>query len=413
MELIQAKIAEVKNLDLIYAYSIDSIFGNDNNKYVGLRIVFDKNKTLSLDYRNKYFSDFVKKVIDRYKKEQDKRKIVLLGDLAKRLVNDSSFDIEDNTKLDGVQEEGIPYFKCDANNVKQNLNFLKEAMKIIILAYKKYETLQIDSIEGYGHRYFVDYSIGNIHKKMPIVIYEDEEGKIFFKVARIGNLDVDIKGKVESDGGRVDVSWQNAYEDIQGSIHYDALERSVERQMNSLLVPIYYDDNEDTLLEEDAEIIKFYFDMCMCGQKVPSHILKTSDNSFLLAEEEVSKEDDDQVLFTNIGAKMITNPDEVRIKYRLKNGFSKYNNQINVTLDEDTLEVTLKKMTIDDDNYLLMERVRTNNSGKAYSYYVYEVDGEVDLTKPFNYQRSYKVDEKATTLEKVKQYVYKHKGGKE
>ena len=413
MELIQAKIAEVKNLDLIYAYSIDSIFGNDNNKYVGLRIVFDKNKTLSLDYRNKYFSDFVKKVIDRYKKEKDKRKIVLLGDLAQRLVNDSSFDIEYNTKLDGVQKEEIPYFKCDANNVKQNLNFLKEAMKIIILAYKKYETLQIDSIEGYGHRYFVDYSIGNIHKKMPIVIYEDEEGKIFFKVARIGNLDVDIKGKVESDGGRVDVSWQNAYEDIQGSIHYDALERSVGRQMNSLLVPIYYDDNEDTLLEEDAEIIKFYFDMCMCGQKVPSHILKTSDNSFLLAEEEVSKEDDDQVLFTNIGAKMITNPDEVRIKYRLKNGFSKYNNQINVTLDEDTLEVTLKKMTIDDDNYLLMEKVRTNNSGKDYSYYVYEVDGEVDLTKPFNYQRSYKVDEKATTLEKVKQYVYKHKGGKE
>ena len=35
------RVNEIKNLNLIYVYSTNSIFDKDNNKYVGIKIVYN------------------------------------------------------------------------------------------------------------------------------------------------------------------------------------------------------------------------------------------------------------------------------------------------------------------------------------------------------------------------------------
>ena len=67
---------EIKNLNLIYVFTTDSIFKKGSNKYVGARVVFENNtRSFALDYKDKHFQKFIKRILERYYKEKDKRKI--------------------------------------------------------------------------------------------------------------------------------------------------------------------------------------------------------------------------------------------------------------------------------------------------------------------------------------------------
>ena len=83
MDLITAQISEIKNLNLIQIYATDSIFNNNTNKYIGARVVFNNNNVLSLNYKDKHFQVFIKKILEKYKEEKDKGNIILLGELTK------------------------------------------------------------------------------------------------------------------------------------------------------------------------------------------------------------------------------------------------------------------------------------------------------------------------------------------
>lgn len=61
MDLIEAQIAEIKNINLIYVFTTDEILKNSSNKYIGAKVVYEKNKVFSLDYKSKYFNIFLKK----------------------------------------------------------------------------------------------------------------------------------------------------------------------------------------------------------------------------------------------------------------------------------------------------------------------------------------------------------------
>ena len=72
MDIIEAKISEIKNLNLIYVFTTDNILRDKNSEYIGVKIVYDKDKVLNLDYKNKHFELFLKKILSRYNKEKDK-----------------------------------------------------------------------------------------------------------------------------------------------------------------------------------------------------------------------------------------------------------------------------------------------------------------------------------------------------
>ena len=98
MTLTEVQISEIKNLNLIYIFTTDHILRGKTDKYVGAKVVFDGNRTLSLDYKSPYFESFLKRIIERYNKEKDSRYIVLLGKLTEKLMNDETFAISEKDK---------------------------------------------------------------------------------------------------------------------------------------------------------------------------------------------------------------------------------------------------------------------------------------------------------------------------
>lgn len=411
MDLKEAQISELKNINLIYVFATDSIFKKGSNKYVGAKVVFEKNKMLSLNYQDEHFEKFIKRILDRYHKEKDKRKIILLGELTKKLINDSSFAILEKTTKKGTQTEGIPSFNTSHENIKKAEPFLKDVITSLLMVYKNYEVVNVDKIDGFNKKYMVEYSIGPVKKMMPMIISQRENGIIDFKIKIIDDVLAPITGSLKSDGGKTEISWQNEDEDLQGTLLYDAQNDVVERKITSNGQTIVYDESKDTLLEEDASLIKFYFDLCELP--IPSHIIKVNDTTFLLSDENNLNDEEDEILYNSIGAQINIGKDEVRISYRVKNCFSKYNNQINAVLDEECEEFTFKKVDLESRRAILVEtKTRSNGSEAFYNYQVYEVDNDVDLRQSFEFTKAYRVNEELKTLEKAKQYIKEQKGGK-
>lgn len=411
MDLKEAQISELKNINLIYVFATDSIFKKGSNKYVGAKVVFEKNKMLSLNYQDEHFEKFIKRILDRYHKEKDKRKIILLGELTKKLINDSSFAILEKTTKKGTQTEGIPSFNTSHENIKKAEPFLKDVITSLLMVYKNYEVVNVDKIDGFNKKYMVEYSIGPVKKMMPMIISQRENGIIDFKIKIIDDVLAPITGSLKSDGGKTEISWQNEDEDLQGTLLYDAQNDVVERKITSNGQTIVYDESKDTLLEEDVSLIKFYFDLCELP--IPSHIIKVNDTTFLLSDENNLNDEEDEILYNSIGAQINIGKDEVRISYRVKNCFSKYNNQINAVLDEECEEFTFKKIDLESRRAILVEtKTRSNGSEAFYNYQVYEVDNDVDLRQSFEFTKAYRVNEELKTLEKAKQYIKEQKGGK-
>lgn len=411
MELKEVQISEIKNLNLIYVFTTDSIFKKGSNKYVGARVVFENNtRSFALDYKDKHFQKFVKRILERYHKEKDKRKIILLGELTKHLISDSSFAVLEKAQNQGLQTVGLPSFNTSDREVKKQEPFLKEAMEMILKVYKNYEVLSIDSINGFNKKYVVNYSIGEIKKKMPIIISQREDGVFDFSLSRIEDKPLPISGTLTNDGGTVEITWKDETSNINGHILYDPTNDVVERKVTSNGQTIIYDEGKDTILEEDVSLIKFYFDLC--EMQVPKKIVKVGDTSYLLAEETDLNEDDKEILYSNTSAQLDVLQDEVRIRYRVKNCFSKYNNQINTVLDQETEEVTFRKLDVDSKKYILAEiKTKTDTQEATYKHRVFEVASDVDFRQTFDYITTYYSDRELKTLEDAKQLT-KTKGGR-
>ena len=411
MELKEVQISEIKNLKLIYVFTTDSIFKNESNKYVGAKVVFGKNKTFSLDYTDKYFSLFIKKILERYHKEKDKRKIILLGDLTKKLISDSSFAILDKKETKGTQKEGLPSYNTSDNEIKRYEGFLKEVFETILTIYKNYEVLEINNINGFNNKFVLTYSIGPVKKQIPIIISKIEDGVLEFRLSYVDGSKIPVSGTLTHDGGNIDISWKSNDEKLTGTISYNSLEDMIERKVESDGETIIYDESKNTILEEDISLINFYFELC--GLNIPSHILKTGNNTYLMSDEMTLNDDEKELLYSNISALLNISDDEVKIKYCVKNCFSKYNNQINTVLDEEVEEYTLRKIEIEDKKGILLEhKSSSSSSSDVYEHEFIELQDEVDMTRIFNIEKRYFVDKELKTLEQAKQYIKQIKGGK-
>ena len=411
MELKEVQISEIKNLNLIYVFTTDSIFKKGSNKYVGARVVFENNtKSFALDYKDKHFQKFIKRILERYHKEKEKRKIILLGELTKHLISDSSFAVLEKAQNQGLQTEGLPAFNTSDREVKKQEPFLKEAMEMILKVYKNYEVLSVDSIDGFNKKYIVNYSIGSIKKKMPIIISQRDDGIIDFRLSRLEEKALPISGTLTNDGGKVEVKWSDETACIDGHLLYDPNNDVVERKVTSNGQTIIYDEGKDTLLEEDAKLINFYFDLC--EMQIPKKIVKVGDTSYLLAEETDLNDDDKEILYSNTSASLDVLQDEVRISFRVKNCFSKYNNQINTVLDQEIEEVTFKKIDVDSKKYIIAEiKSKTDTQEATYKHRVFEVDNDIDFRQGFECTNSYYSDRELKTLEDAKQLT-RTKGGR-
>lgn len=406
MDLIEAKIAEIKNLNLIYVYSIDSALKEISTEYIGARVLYDTDKVFTLDYKNKHFSKFIKKLLERYNKERGKRNIVLLGELTKQLVNDPLFLVIEE-KEEVSQTSGI-LVNRKKNEIELYKKYLDKALKIIFKAIKNYDCVNIDSIDGFNHKYIINYSIGNIKKQMHMLIFVDDNCNIDFRISNIDGENVKISGNIDDYVNVIKINWYDDIKNLKGFVTYDSEEQVIEESLYKGKEPIIVRQSTNTLLDEDEEIINFYMNLCNL-QKL-KNVIKIDDNCYFLSEFNASTvKEEDNILYNNITSQISIFDDKVIIRTKRKDGISKYSNQIKVILYDVITEYILKKIKVENKFYILMEKRTIEDSKTNYNYSVLNLEENVDLSKPFNIKGSYEIEQELKSFDMAKQYI---KGGK-
>jgi len=406
MDLIEAKIAEIKNLNLIYIFTTDSILKNNTEKYIGTKIVYNKDQTITLDYKSPYFSKFIQKILSRYNKEKNKRNIILLGDLTKKIVQDSFFTIVEEKK-DFNQVSSI-LVNTKNNKVKGYGKYLEKVIKTILKSIMNYEIVSIESIDGFNYKYVVNYSIGNIKKQLFLLMFI-KDNSIDFKISNIDGKNVNISGTIEDNFNNIELKWCEENNNIKGIIVYDSKEKNITEKLYKNEERIISKEYEDTMLEEDEKIISFYINICNLKQL--ENIMKIDDNCYFLSDNEVITEKEGTV-YNNISLMINILDDEVIIKQREKSGISKYNDEIKAVLEEIINEFTLKKLNIDNNFYILIENKTSINDIISYNYKVLKLDSDKNFFEPFDISSENEIKKELKNFESVKQYIKNMKGGK-
>ena len=272
MALRDSKINEIKNINLIYVFSVDSIFSDKNKKYIGIKIVYGDNSIIETDYTDPRFSQLVKRVIDRYNIEKDNRHIVLLGALTKEVMNNFSFDVLEEPE----KNQQIPYFSVGNKKVNRYVPFIKETIMFIVERILKYNTFEINSINGYNYRYFIRYSIaGNREEAGMILYYKDD--KLYFQINNINGIKSDISGTIEDELSLINIKF--IVDKFVGNICIDNKNNMVEKDIKVGKELFYHDDTKQSISKKDMELINHYINMFDYNNK--GNILKINDNLFL------------------------------------------------------------------------------------------------------------------------------------
>lgn len=410
MDLIEAKIAEIKNLNLIHIFAIDSLLKNNPDKYVGAQVVYDETKTFSLHYKSKYFGTFIKRILVRYNKEKGKRTITLLGDLTEKLVKDSFFTIL-KEKKETTQNFSI-LVNSKSNELKVYQRYLEKTLKNILKSIKNFEGVNINSINGFNYKYVVDYSVGNVKKQLFMLIFVKHDGSLDFKITNIEDEIVDISGTIEDYLTTIKVIWYDDIRKLQGVELYNSKEKIIEEKLYKEKDLIISREYTDTLLDEDESVISFY--LKLCDLNTLKNILKIDDNSYLLSDDNILKQDNKTsgIFYNTISCKINIFDNQVIIKNIQKNGLSKHNNRIKVVLEEIVNDFILRKIVIENEFYLLIEKRNRNNGTISYNYSVIKLNSDIDLNIPFEIQYKKDIKQELKNLDSAKQYIKNLKGGK-
>lgn len=404
MDLIEAKIAEIKNLNLIYIFTTDSILKNNSEKYIGAKIVYNKDQVLTLDYKSTHFSKFIQKILSRYNKEKSKRNIILLGDLTKKLVQDSFFTIV-GEKKEFKQTSGI-FVNNKKNQVKLYEKYLEKTLQVILKGLYNYDYVKVKKIDGFNYKYVVTYNCP-IERQLHMLIFIKEDGNLDFRISNIDKNNVNINGTIIDKFNSIEINWYESNQNLKGNVTFNTNDKLITEKVYKENKPYYFKESEDTLLEEDEEIINFYTELF--GIKKLSNVMKIADCTYLLSDANVLLEKEEGIFYNNTQVQISLLEEDVIIKEKIKNGISKYNDEIKIALDEKINEFTLKQLEIDGKFYMLIQKRTKKNNSNIYSYEVLKLDGEKNIFIPFEIEDRYEIEKELKSFEFAKQYI---KGGK-
>ena len=405
MDIREVQISELKNLNLIYIFTTDSILKDKSKRYIGARVVFDDNRTLSMDYKDPHFEKLIRRIIERYNKEKDNRNIILLGNLTKSIVQDETF--ESIGTIPTEKTVGLSLFDTKNFELKKYESYFFDTLKNILKIAKGYETVDIDKVDGYNHKFIVYYHVGSVKLEMNVIISFRDGDHIDFKIGYVDGMDLGIDGTIENNINSVNITWNSPVTHLSGENTYQSVAGLVEKKIVSDEQTIYHSEESDTLLEEDVSLINFYLNMF--GINKPKNIIKTTDYNYILGDEEVINHVDTEVFYKNNGVQISISPETTIIRYQVLNRLSKYDDRINVTLSKSLVEITLTKLVVDKVNYVLIEQKDTNDFGTTYNYIAYEVE-DINFTKPFISNEELDIDTDVNSLYDIKRYIKLNRG---
>ena len=387
MTLTNSKINTVRNINLIYVFSTNSIFNKESNKYIGIKIVYNNSAVLEADYKDPLFGDLIKRILDRYNKEKDSRKIILLGDFTKKLVNESSFYVLDEKE---DKSDQIKYYSYENKLLNKYKPYLFETINMIFKEILKCESFNILNFDGYNKSFKLDYEISGVKKSTKVMIYNKED-KMYFKMCNLETNEY-ISGIISETNNEVNVEYK--FGNYTGTSKYDALNLDNIKKIYFNKELYYMDDNLETILDSDRTLISKYLNELGINDV---KILKVNDNTYLcFYSDSVIK--DGQVLYKDNLIFINLENDIIRVINNIKEGFSKYDGIVSVLLDNKEDSVTIRKLFSIDKNILIKEKCIDDD----YSYELLCTDEDKNLKEDINFDGF--CEEEINTIEDVKQY---------
>ena len=383
-------INEIKNINLIYVFSKTSIFNKTDNNFIGLTVVYaDGNKTLKIDYQDPNFAKAIVRVVDRYEKEKDKRKIILLGEYTRKFLKDKScFKIEKETD---TKNDQIPYFSWENKAVCKYQKYLYGMICFIAKNIYKSDTFSITSLTGFKNNYNLNYKMAYQNKNINMIICENEDA-IDFKIASInGSKDI-INGTIKSKKDGIITTFEIG--DYKGYIDYNLTDLEISKHIDLLYNTIYHENIKETILNEDRELIDFY--LRFIGDKSNNNILKINDNTFIIyskSEESFEELESKNTIYQSSKTYLNIYDDVVRIIKVKTNGMSVVDGFVDKQLSNSIEEVNIRKF----EGSIIVE----NNDNGNYSYQI--MIDNIDFKYPFDNSKLCNID--AKTIDDIKKYI--------
>lgn len=404
------EIATIKDLKGIFFYYVGSGL---NKKISGLSIVYGDNKKLDYDYTYEYYKDYVRKVLQVYRREKDKNNIYLYDDLTKEVVN--SFDVLD---IEIISDKD--YFRDSKINLSSISNIdiknISEYFNRIVLSIMEIVTgnneNKISNIIGRNNKYMISCikSDGSLIE-IPISCVKKDDGyefKMYFPdIDILKGIDGNIR--INEDGVFVNfVSNNNKY---IGSFSYLVKDNEYrEIIINDQDEVLYYGDPIENISQNEKDLVNSYGDMLGMDNVISN---KISDSWYVISCEDRELVDEDIHYNKKVGY-VVINHDYASVIYINTLGILKYDETLNVSFMKEQREIRFIPFDIDDKHYILKEIVcdyTDKMSGEyqgllnKYCYYILEVDNN-DLRLPINIISEYRLDCKnINNLVKVKKYI--------
>jgi len=411
----KTEILRIKDLKVVFFYNLDDEFSSSKNTdLLGLKIVYGDNETLSFDYTDSDFNEFVLKVVNTYNNEKDKNNIILLNELTENLLNNlqSLNNIDSDNNL-FYQDKAVMELRKRNNNLEIVKPYIKDViftMKDLIFEGKEFE---VKNITGYHNRYFIACKINKRDSFIPFSIIKNGTKEYIFKIGSIGNDPITINGVINIEAGTVNINWKIGNSELVGYevFKYDNVH---ERSIYNFEKIIDFDNRISEINSCDRRIIENYFRIL--GLDNMNKGIKIGDNRFLLGSNEIDDISLKNATSTEIAAHVMLTDNSLDIIYSKKFGLVKYNNSLIVPISEEYEEITVLPINIDNDYYLLIQRhynstrkMRGEYSDKVgkNNYQVFKINAMDSMRDFEGILEEYEIRKNIDSIEDIKKYIKK------
>lgn len=343
----EIQIAQIKDLRLIFFYNCEQTL---NNSYLGLKIVYDNDKSLDLKYRDEYFNEFIAKVIDVYNKEKGLGNVRFLDARTEEIFTELNNlpSISQLEVKDFLQTSKMNTFNNRRIELSRIAPYMKDMIINFLWSMEQTDNMKVVSFIGNKDKFLCTYKVKNKTFSVPTFVSLNSYDKFNVNFSYHKGDTFLIDGHIDFKLNYVNGHWIDNHKVISGKNIYHIDKNKFESLVRTSQGPIFYDQSYPIMTEQDRIIIEQYLNIL----DIPcfTQITKTLDNSFIML--------DDSGADLKLKRRGYVTIDHDIVNILIKNvyGVTKSKEQLFITLDEQIESIIIKLEKILGLNVLIIQR---------------------------------------------------------
>lgn len=403
-------IAQIKDLRLVYIHNCEETLNDFTTPYYGLKIVYGDDKSLSYNYKDKYFNQFLSKVIEVYTKEKELGNVRFLDDNTEKIFKeiDNFPKVKINTEFDKTQNFKMKDFANHRVELGVIKPYLKDLIVRFIYAVNQTEDINVTSFDGINNRYICQYMVDDKFYVIPIFITKSSYDNYEIKFSHTNENSINLSGSINIKPNMVISKWIDDDNVLMGKNIYHINSDYNEKYINLPKGTIYYDNKVLEPSEKDIQTVNKLLELLNMDKQ--ENMTKIMENCYLLTCEKKIDENNDLIQKSSVSITLDSNLGH--IIYKKNYGVKKANDQLFISLDEEIIEITLKLIEIDNNSVLIVQRnfipsmyscgQYKHDLENKYNYEVYMID-TYDLLEPIHVFDKYDIfDKKLKSSKQIK-----------